>query len=754
MDQQSYSSGSLPKRILLCLALAALIVGLAPIQELHSAQEFQKFAQPNIVLVYSDDVDCESLFGQFPEQDSAKIQFENLKEMATQGIRFSNFHVTTPVCGPSRACLYSGQYAHRNQCRVNDPTSIRSLGFTGGYSTFDPENELATWMKQAGYTTSHVGKYLHRGFNPDYENGITWKDIIPTGWDTFDLSLGSRYVNFPSYHKDQDKFIQDSGMEYRTDWDVRHSIDVIQKYARGERSKPLMLCWSPVAAHIPAAGAPMNADRHAKMYSDANIPEFNKRLNAVSKNQIDEMKLAEAPDLQRQAYETEVYRDRLRAIKALDEGIGALRFELKKQGMLKNTIFIFTSDHGFRFSQHRHYGKRLPYDRITKVPFFVTGPGVPKDRKCDTLLANIDIAPTLVEIAGGQRPDSCDGKSFAQLILNPDADVNLGRYGILIENWGQAVSHNSVLPATYSSLRTHHHIYTEWATGGREFFDLDTDPQQMVNRYRELNSDQQQQLSAAMRRLRTRDFKPQLGQVRYGRHKDSTRVCGSLEPVKFSGFVESDAGTKSVDLEIRCLESGRFWSNEGWSRARRRLPATLHQQDGLVSSWTYFLDTHEYAKLAASNLSPRNVGLSVVAHDLQGRRAFSKNAIEFSMAFADPETTIDTIHYDRSEKKLLTVTGEAKDMKGVVAVRVGLRNERTKEYWNGNQWSKTFAPLNAEFSEDQKANGNTSSGKWTLKVAFPKVSRFMIIARTYNQSKNHDRTPALKSVLMANLPLP
>ncbi len=753
MDRQSRSSGPAPKWLRLFLTLATLFLAdCVPAQKVQSTQKVHAFDQPNIVLVYSDDVDCESLFGQFPEQDSAKIQFTNLKEMATQGVRFSNFHVTTPVCGPSRACLYTGQYAHRNQCRVNDPTSIRSLGFSGGYSTFDREDELAAWMKRAGYTTSHVGKYLHNGFNQDTKNGIGWRDIVPPGWDTFDICLGSRYFNFPSYHKSQDKFIRDSGMEYRTDWDVRHSIDIIQKYSKSKRRKPLMLCWCPVAAHIPAAGMPMIADRHAAMYSDANIPEFEERLNAKSKNQVEEMKLAEAPNLQRQAYETDIYRDRLRAMKALDEGIGTLRLELKKRGMLQNTIFIFTSDHGFRFSQHRHYGKRLPYDRITKVPFFVTGPRVPKNRQCDNLLANIDIAPTLVEIAGGQVPDSCDGKSFAKLISNPDADVDLGRDAILIENWGEAVSHDSVIPATYSSMRTHHHIYTEWATGGREYFDLLADPQQMTNLYPELKSKQQRQLSEDMRRLRTSDIAPQLGPVRYALHNNSGRVCGSLDPAKFSGFVESDAGTNSVELEIRCLESGRYWSDAGWSRTRRRLPVTLHQQDGLVSSWTYFLDTHEYAKLANRNLSTRNVGLSVLAHDLKGRKTFSKNAIEFSMAFTDPETTIDSIRYDRSEKRLLTVTGKAKDLEGVVAVRVSLLNEQTKEYWNGNRWTKEYALLDADFSEDRKVNGKPSSGTWTLNVAFPKVKRFMIIARTYNQTRNHDRTPALKSVLMANLP--
>ena len=437
--------------------------------------------RPNIVLIYSDDVDCETVFGQFPQQDSQSVQFANLKKMAEQGVRFSNFHVTTPVCGPSRACLYSGQYAHRNQCRVNDPKSIRSLGFGGGFTTFDRKNELASWMKQAGYTTAHIGKYLHQGFKPDRKNKITWKDIIPSGWDHFDVTLGSRYKAVPSYHMDEDKFVRESGEDvYRTDWEVQLAIKRIRNHATSGNQQPLLLCWSPIAAHIPGNDSTMIADRHQSLFADAQLPEFQQRLNAKPINQVEEMKAVVTPDTERREHLTNVYRDRMRALKALDEGIGALRSELEEQGMLENTIFIFTSDHGFRFAHHRHYGKRLPYDRITKVPFLVTGPGVPANVECDELLANIDIAPTLVALAGGRVPSVCDGKSFAKLMMNPNSPDGLDRSGILIENWGQAVSNSNVLPATYSSARTHHHIYTEWATGGREFYDLEADPEQIA----------------------------------------------------------------------------------------------------------------------------------------------------------------------------------------------------------------------------------------------------------------------------------
>ncbi len=741
MDRKSTRYGSL--RSIFLLATLSLTWTFA--SNIESAEEKQR---PNIVLVYADDVDCESVFGQFPKQESETVRFPYLKEMAKQGLRFSNFHVTTPVCGPSRACLYSGQYAHRNQCRVNDPGSIRSLGFSGGYATFDPDNEMASWMKQAGYTTAHVGKYLHRGFNPDVKRGIGWKDVVPSGWDHFDISLGSRYLNFPSYHKSYDKFVPTSGKEYRTDWGMRHAIKIVQNHSTNDG--PLLLCWSPIAAHIPGNGQPMIADRHKSMYSDIEIPDMETRLAATVKNQIDEMKRLENSDHQRREHLNEVHRDRLRALQALDEGVGALRRELRKQGMLGNTIFIFTSDHGFRYAQHRHFGKRLPYDRITKVPFLITGPGVPKDQECDTLLANIDIAPTLVAIAGGQHPQSCDGKSFAGMISDPNADVDMGREAILIENWGQAVSHDTVMPATYSSMRTHHHAYTEWATGGREYYDLQADPEQLVNLYPELVPERQRQLAAKMRRLRTSDAPPKLSGTKFKQATSSSRICGSLEPTKFIGYVESDAGTKSIELEIRCGRSGDYWTAEGWSSERTRIPAVLDQPNGLVSRWSFLLDTRAYAKLPTSDLSAKKVGLSIVATDLRNRETVAKDDVQFSMAFADPETTVGSLQYDRSEKRLLTVSGMATDLNHVKVVRVGVQNSQTKEYWDGKQWGKTFVQHDAEVTETSQ-DGEKVNCIWTLKMPVPIVTRIMVIARAYNKGNHHDHSPALKSVLMGNI---
>jgi len=677
--------------------------------------------KPNIVLIYSDDVDCETLFGTFPEQDSSTVQFKNLKELAKQGTRFSNFHVTTPVCGPSRACLYSGQYAHRNQCRVNDPKVIYAQGFTGGYTTFDRDHELATWMKDAGYATAHVGKYLHSDFVPDYQNGIRWRDIIPQGWDHFRVAFGSKYFNFPSYTKSADAVVKGTNNEYRTDWDIRQAIDVIEKHSSdSNEQRPLFLCWTPIAAHITSPGDPMTAPRHESLYTDAQVPDLQQRLEWRVKNPIEEMSTVAVPDAARVKQVTRMYRDRLRATQSIDEGIGKLRRELQDKGMLENTIFIFTSDHGFRLAQNMHFGKRWPYDRITRVPFFVTGPGVPKDHQCDTLLANIDIAPTLVKLAGAEPPESCDGKAFSNLIFDPDQDPSFERDGILIENWGNATSFGAVLPATYSSIRKHDCIYTEWASGGREFYDLAADPQQQGG-------------------LRNADSLPKFTATHCTEQNRHRRLCASFEPVEFSGFVESDAGTKSVELEIKCKDTGRYWSKDGWSKELARLTANMDQANGLISSWNFSLNTFEYAKQADTRkLLPREVSVSILATDLQQRQTTVPGIMDFSLAFADPETTLDDTDFEIATRKL-TVSGTARGIRTIPFVRIGVQHPLTLEYWDGTTWKEKFCQLDAEVSEPDSGKDYS----WKLSVEVPKIPKVILIARAYNELNHSDYSPAM-----------
>jgi len=438
---------------------------------------------------------------------------------------------------------------------------------------------------------------------------------------------------------------------------------------------------------------------------------------------------------------TDVYRDRLRAMSSIDDGIGTLRTELEKLGMLENTIFIFTSDHGIRFAQHRHLGKRLPYDRITRVPFIVAGPGIPKNSQCDQLLANIDIAPTLVNIAGNPTSETCDGRSFAQLMTDPTND-SFERDAIVIENWGQAVSNDITLPATYSSLRMHDSIFTQWASGGLEYYNLREDPEQLNNLYEDLEPERQLELAAKLRSLRTVQFKPNFGVTHKPKLSDDQRLCPSLTPLEFAGYVESDGGIDKVELELRCKESGNFWTGEGWSRIRHRFDTTLLQPKGLSSEWTFTLDTREYAPKPDADLRARDVRLVLVATDIDNRR-HGKEVLSFKLSFADPETAISS-HSQSDDRKTLTINGTAEDMKAVTAVKVSFEDPVTRRYWTGESWSEDF--MHHEAVLDPASEQLQTKRTWQISISKPDVEKLFVIARSYNPSTHFDHTPAIETI--------
>ncbi len=132
---------------------------------------------PNIIVINLDDADRDSVEIDFLRGGSYRF-LPNIDRLANEGLRFVNLHSTSPLCAPSRACFFTGQYAHKNGFKNNDPTTDFARGVTGGFQHFRDyggfgsrelpslQNEIGMWMKEAGYRTMLVGKYLHNGFEP------------------------------------------------------------------------------------------------------------------------------------------------------------------------------------------------------------------------------------------------------------------------------------------------------------------------------------------------------------------------------------------------------------------------------------------------------------------------------------------------------------------------------------------------------------------------------------------------------------
>jgi arylsulfatase A-like enzyme len=526
---------------------------------------------PNIVLINLDDADHRMFSPELLEL------YPSIQSLAQSGIRFTNVHVTTPFCGPSRASLFRGQYAHRTGVRVNIPESPLSLGFKGGYSEFlrqqHHNDELGVWMKQAGYRTMMVGKYHHNGF--DFK--------VPPGWDDFYMSNGGRYqgtYRFINQNNPAGEHTRNDLAAYRTDQETDDAVRLIEQHSK----QPFFLYLAPLAPHRPV-GPDFSLMVDKKKYGD-----WNSDLRIPRTPDFDEPQLSDKPLHRRSPpytqKEIEVldaeYVCRAQAVKSVDDMVGRVVDALKKANVYESTYIFFTSDNGCLLGQHRLHNKLDPYEMSTKVPLLVTGPGIKRDN-ANHLLAHIDLTATILEIGKAPIPEFVDGKSFASLLTNAKSvDAASWREPIVIENWQTKRNRGKAIPCLYSGLRFYDQLYVEWATGDKEFYDLNEDPFELENQFDKLNDQEKKTLSHQLIASRRVKMDPLLTiiprDVETWRAPDSAAVLG---------FAEDDSRVKAVRLEIKHSNGKRYWNGYSWGELPVSLKANVKSSDQQMINWSY-----------------------------------------------------------------------------------------------------------------------------------------------------------------------
>ena len=555
----------------LCVFISSTVLALAGFAENCFAQD-----KPNIILITLDDADFDVF-----EVRNAHLRYRNITEIANSGISFTNVHATTPFCGPSRACLYRAQYAHNTGIRVNDPAIPSSHGFTGGMAYYDEqgyfENDLGTWMQDAGYRTMMIGKFLHHEFRP----------IIPKGWDDFHSYLGARYYEtfrFTNENAPQGRGeVLPPGL-YRTTEETRDVVRTINRHIARDDGRPFFLNVNPYGPHLHDPASPGMVDTKllhlwpnvpmpfALSHNESDISDkrgYYKGLPEFNEWQLDFTKAT--------------FRDRVLAMRSCDDMVGTIRRTLRRNGLEDNTYILITSDNGYLNGHHRSIGKGTSYDRSTRVPTFVIGPDVPEGRKADHLIAHIDIGPTIVELAGGKAPGFVDGRSFAHLLTPTGIDDNEQfRSSMLIENWAQHTFFGVTVESASTALRTVDWIYTEWANGDKDFFNLQDDPDQLDNSYPDLHPNMRDFVASV---LRTHKNPNQKSKAQFSVPFEE----GEQIPVgqRLRGVAEDSQGVEHVRLALFDIERNRYWNGTRWQTGFFLLRAELENQGGQITFWNY-----------------------------------------------------------------------------------------------------------------------------------------------------------------------
>ena len=413
--------------------------------------------------------------------DGTPVMRNTQSLLADHGVTFTDMHVTTSMCGPSRASILTGQYGHHTGVLENfGPHSFPA--FT------EESNDLGVWMHHAGYETALVGKYVN-SYTDAYVD-----HRVPPGWDDWQVLDSVPMEAYYNYSVNDNGHLVHYGTkpsDYSTTVLTHKAVHFIHKARR-----PFFLYFAPVAPHLPAIPAPKDQGKleniapiHSPAFNQKNIGKEPWRfwhkglLNAAAQLYINHVRIRQEESLL-----------------ALDRSVKSVVQALKARHELDHTVILYTSDNGFLWGEHRLGGKVWPYEESTHVPLIVRTPWTHTAVRNNQPVLNIDLAPTISALAGVKPGLPEDGRSFVPFLHGEQVPW---RHAFLEEYLGQDLLHRGG-PPPYEAVQTRRNLYIEYKNGWRELYDLKRDPWELNNIAGDLATKPlQATLSLALQRLYT-----------------------------------------------------------------------------------------------------------------------------------------------------------------------------------------------------------------------------------------------------------
>jgi len=365
-----------------------------------------KARRPNILYIMSDDHAAHAI-GAYGSRLAKLAPTPNIDRLANEGILLENVFCTNSICVPSRATILTGQYSQAN--------GVLDLG-----GRLAPERQdLPRLMGRAGYTTAMIGKW-HLKNEPA---AFDYYCVLPGQGKYFDPVLRKKGKPWP---KNEVRY-------------TGHSSDVIADRSlewlrTRDKTKPFFLMHHFKAPHdmfenAPRfdsfledvdVGEPESLWRQPTYGSEAtkgmgtSISPRNRRRNMGKHMKVD-------PSLPYKEYTHQAYqrylKRYLRCVKGVDENVGRLLEYLEQDGILENTIIMYTSDQGMMLGEHDYIDKRWMYEESLRMPFLVRYPKMIKaGSRSDEIINNTYFAPTILDLAGVEAPDYMHGRSFVPVL--------------------------------------------------------------------------------------------------------------------------------------------------------------------------------------------------------------------------------------------------------------------------------------------------------------------------------------------------
>jgi arylsulfatase A-like enzyme len=414
--------------------------------------------RPNIIFLMADDQSTWSMgcYG------TPGARTPNLDQLAAEGVVFDAHYDTTAICMASRATVMAGLLEYRHGCNFEHGDLVQSLW----------QQSYPMRLRQEGYRTAFAGKF---GF--EVTEAPNRMARLPA--EDFDRWGGG--PGQTSYVTAKNKSMR----EYAEDYP--HSTRSYGAFGRdfvlesANTPQPFCLSISFKAPHHPVQPDPLYDDLFAdqKFSRPGNFGRENGTHFSLQSRQgrqyerFHSWKYSSDYDGVMAKYFQQIY--------AIDVAVGMIRDAVIKAGVADDTVIIYTSDNGFMNGSHGYGSKVLPYEEATRVPLIIFDPrhdNSGRQLRCDSLTGNIDLAPTILDLAGIDVPADLDGKSLLPLYDDPQTEVHSSLP--LLNVWGPAAVHSLAVVTKDAK-----YVYWPWAAGDfqatEELYDLSTDRLELIN---------------------------------------------------------------------------------------------------------------------------------------------------------------------------------------------------------------------------------------------------------------------------------
>lgn len=393
-----------------------------------------KATSPNIILVLTDD----QSYGMLGVTGNKIVETPNIDALAKEGTLFTNAHVTSAICTPSRISLLLGQYERKHSVNFNSGSAVSEEAWNNSYPVK---------FKQAGYYTGWIGKNHSPIGSLGYESGVMEKSF-----DYWYASNGHiffypkrKHAIFRGAKSDTQVEIIAEGVSDFLDTNEHKFERAVKFVDKRPADKPFMLS---INFNLPHGASTSRMEMletddaiYRTKYRDKDIPLPE---HYVAKADIRSPKLPadllHVEDRQtgysyvdKPATLKERYIRQLQAMTGIDRLIGNMREMLKDRGIADNTIIIFTSDHGLFLGEFGLGGKALCYEKNTHVPMIVFDPRSDAKGRTDALVSTIDLAPTMLSLAGITIPAEMQGEDISPVIY--EKSETRRRYGFSENLW-------------------------------------------------------------------------------------------------------------------------------------------------------------------------------------------------------------------------------------------------------------------------------------------------------------------------------